>query len=590
MRLVAPLFLLTLAACASSNRVRAPVGAGSMPVRRVPAEADADADADVDATSTEAASKQTGACGVQPDGSRTFRVLHLNDIYRIEGLADGRGGLARVRSLRRQLEADCPDGVLLTHAGDALFPSLLSREYDGAQMIDVLNVLDGDAEAVDPRMVFTFGNHEFDKSKLKHAPMLQQRIDEAQFTWLDTNITWKAGDDGPLIGGDNVVKDAMIDVAGVKVGVFGMTIDNKVPAYVQAIDTDTIGVARRHTASLRDRGADVVIAVTHLDAGDDAAILSTLGDDGPDAVLGGHDHVLQSATVAGRPLLKGDADALRVRTLELTVSPDGAVSWTADQAGVRLDPETMPPDPQVNARVQAHLTAFETAYCDGTLGCLSAPLTTAGIDLIAEETTIRRYETNLGDWVTDQMRQSFPDADVAVVNSGALRLNQDIRMGTPITRQIVEELFAYPAPMYQLEVSGKTLLEVLDQSVSDWTGMGHWLQVSGLVFRHDPDTEKVTGAWIATEDGFDPVEPDATYRLVTVNYLIDPSIGDQDGYTMLSKDMVQEVDANGTDLKDQVLKALEAAGDAGIAPVREGRICNAQEEGAPCLVEGADND
>ena len=33
-------------------------------------------------------------CGVQPDGSRSFRVLHLNDVYRIGGLSDGRGGLS----------------------------------------------------------------------------------------------------------------------------------------------------------------------------------------------------------------------------------------------------------------------------------------------------------------------------------------------------------------------------------------------------------------------------------------------------------------------------------------------------------------
>ncbi len=40
------------------------------------------------------------ACGPQADGSRRFRVLHINDVYRIEGVADGRGGLGRLRTLR----------------------------------------------------------------------------------------------------------------------------------------------------------------------------------------------------------------------------------------------------------------------------------------------------------------------------------------------------------------------------------------------------------------------------------------------------------------------------------------------------------
>ncbi|MCA9691829.1 MAG: hypothetical protein KC636_19650, partial [Myxococcales bacterium] len=107
-------------------------------------------------TAPPAATPPAQVCGARADGSRHFRVLHINDVYRIEGLADGRGGLARVRTLRAQLEADC-DAVLLTHAGDTLYPSLLSREYDGAQMIEVLNLLDGDAAAFDERMVATFG-------------------------------------------------------------------------------------------------------------------------------------------------------------------------------------------------------------------------------------------------------------------------------------------------------------------------------------------------------------------------------------------------------------------------------------------------
>ena len=104
------------------------------------------------------------ACGLLEDGSRAFKILHLNDIYRIEGLADGRGGLARVRTLRTELEQDCPGDVMITHAGDALFPSLLSRVFNGEQMIDALNSLDGNPDAFDARMFFTPGNHEFDKA------------------------------------------------------------------------------------------------------------------------------------------------------------------------------------------------------------------------------------------------------------------------------------------------------------------------------------------------------------------------------------------------------------------------------------------
>lgn len=522
------------------------------------------------------------ACGMQSDGSRMFRILHLNDVYRIEGLADGRGGLARVRTLRRQLESDCPAGVLLTHAGDALFPSMLSRELDGAQMIDVLNRLDGDPAASEPRMLFTPGNHEFDKSDARHAELVQARIAESQFRWLDTNITWAELDGVPQVQADNLHEHVVVDLAGVAVGVFGLTIDNKVPAYVSAIDTDYVGIARAQSAALRARGAEVVVAITHLDAGDDLEILGALGPAGPDLVLGGHDHVLQTESVGGRPMLKGDADAVRVRSVEVRVSGDGTVTVRHDKDGVRLAPDTVEPDPEVEAAVQEHWAVFEKRFCGEVPGCLDEPLSVATTELEGEETRIRRYETNLGDWVADQMRSAFPDADVAVVNSGALRLNQNVAVGTPLTRQIVEEIFAYPAAMHLVEVSGATLTEVLERSVEDWTGQGHWLQVSGVVFRHDPATGAVEDVHIDTPDGLVPLDAEATIRLVTVRYLLDGELGDQDGYTMLSLDDVVPHTADGTDLEDIVLAALQQAGDAGIAPVRAGRICNTTEVDAPC--------
>src|SRR5215212_6239985 len=68
-----------------------------------------------------------------------FKILQMNDVYKIEGLAHGQsGGLARVRTLRKQLEAD-GTAVLVLHAGDALYPSVMSKYLEARQMIDVMN-------------------------------------------------------------------------------------------------------------------------------------------------------------------------------------------------------------------------------------------------------------------------------------------------------------------------------------------------------------------------------------------------------------------------------------------------------------------
>src|SRR5262245_15348521 len=90
----------------------------------------------------------------------SFTILQINDVYRIEGIEGGRkGGLSRVRALRKQLEAEGRP-VLVLHAGDMLFPSVMSKFLDARPMVEVLNLLDGDPVTRDPRLVATFGNHE----------------------------------------------------------------------------------------------------------------------------------------------------------------------------------------------------------------------------------------------------------------------------------------------------------------------------------------------------------------------------------------------------------------------------------------------
>ncbi|HEX2225137.1 MAG TPA: metallophosphoesterase, partial [Thermoanaerobaculia bacterium] len=171
--------------------------------------------------------------GAPEAGSRTALLLAVNDIYRIEGVENGTvGGLARLRALREELEGEAPD-LLMFHAGDLLSPSFLSRSYRGAQMIDVLNVLDGDPAAFDRRLFIVFGNHEFDRDDLADAPDLDQRVEESQFTWVNGNVVFgKEADGKPLVDAANLAPTALVESGGIRIGIFGLTTDIKHPAYV----------------------------------------------------------------------------------------------------------------------------------------------------------------------------------------------------------------------------------------------------------------------------------------------------------------------------------------------------------------------
>lgn len=507
-------------------------------------------------------------------------ILAMNDTYRAEGDTFAQaGGFPRVRALRLQLEREHPS-LLVTHAGDLLQPSFMSRLYGGDQMIDLLNQLDGDAAASDPRLFVTFGNHEFDKSALEDGPALDRRVEQSQFTWLSANVQFAAGADGqPIVAAPNLLPRRLVESGGYRVGLFGLTTDRAKAAFVTGFG-DRVELARQQSAALRAEGADFVVAITHLDMNEDKALLAALGASGPDLIVGGHEHNQQDARVGRAAVVKANADATSVAVVKLE-RVDGAVSIRWDF--VPLTGAAPAPDPALDAAVAVWQARHDREFCakvGSAPGCLAQPVGGTAVPLIAEELEIRRFETNLGDQIADWMLEATAaqKTQVAFINSGSLRLNRNIAAG-PLTRQVVEELFAYPSPLTVVELDGATLLKVAQRAVTDWTGQGHYLQIAGFAFRFDPTTGAVSGLSLREGGRYRAVRPDEKIRAVTLDFLLDPKKG-QDGYTMLVPSMVRK--GPSVDLKDGFFQRLAAAGGAGISPTVEGRVCNAGRPG-PCL-------
>ncbi len=503
-------------------------------------------------------------------------LLSINDTYRIEPLPDGSGGLARVRALRARIEAE-KGPVLLLHAGDFLYPSILSRTYKGAQLIDVLNQLDGSPGGFDERMFITFGNHEFDAAKEADAADLSARINSSQFLWLGSNIIFRPGAEGRRMVDSPQLKDtAIVDCGGIKVGLFSLTTAEKSAAYVERF-LEPSSLAESKSRELREQGGvELVVALTHQAMDADAALLEALGERGPDVIIGGHEHTHQQRVVGGRGAYKADADGRSA--FLVTLRPASQGRWETQAQLIPLGVE-QPEDPQVRTLVEEKLSTHDALFCGKVkqpAGCLSDVVGQARTKLVAEELEIRRFETNLGNWIADLARASYPDADIAFLNSGALRLNQDIPPG-PIRRQALEELLAYSLPLIRIELTGEVLQKVLNRAVKDWTGGGHWLQISGFAYVHDPKAGTASSLTLLTPKG--PRAIAAKDRLVAVvpEFLVDPA-GGQDGYTMLQAGNGKP----GPDLKALVYAALAQAGEAGVSPALEGRICNLERPG-PCL-------
>jgi len=471
---------------------------------------------------------------------QTVHILAVNDVYRIEGLrATGQGGLARLRELRREKEEE-DSSLLVLHAGDFLYPSLLSRSYDGAQMVDLMNRLDGDSVAFDPRMVVTFGNHELEKDSAHHVSILRSRVQESQFRWLGSDlvfldrVTLPDGSVLPGVAGDQLHRSILMDVNGVKVGIFSLTfVDKDTVKYLDRDSlpssvADRVATAAAWTSSLRGQGAQLVIGLTHLPMAVDKQVLEALGDDGPDVVIGGHEHDRRSERVGGTPILKADADARTA--LWVTVQVHDSRPASVDYAFVELG-DDIPPDTALTRVTEHWLTRHDEEYCrnrDRPAGCLSDSLATTQAHWEAEELLIRGRETGIGDWIAQRLLGAASDEDlpaqVAILNSGALRLNQNLPAGSVIQRRHLEELMEFEDAVVVVRLTGETLSEAIRNSVR-CRGSGAWLQIAGAWFRYDTISRAVDGIRVG-----DRLLRDTDTVTVVMNSFLTTG---RDGYGML---------------------------------------------------------
>jgi 2',3'-cyclic-nucleotide 2'-phosphodiesterase (5'-nucleotidase family) len=232
---------------------------------------------------------------------KPVRFLLLNDVYVADTLDDGRGGLARVATVRQRLDDQGP--VLFVSAGDFLGTSLAGQRYSGREMVDILNRSQLDYA--------TFGDHAFEVG----VDSLSARIAESDFTWISSNCNRPDGTPFPKVLAWDTVR-----VSGHKVGLFGLTLQGVYPQGARCSNPDT--AAHRAIETLTSEGADLVVALTHQTMEADRNLL--LREPKLDVILGGHDSLAQDSIVSGRHAVKADANA---RSVQFVTLWGGKGSW-----------------------------------------------------------------------------------------------------------------------------------------------------------------------------------------------------------------------------------------------------------------------
>ncbi len=467
--------------------------------------------------------------------------LHVNDVYQVGPIDPNapRGGLARLSSLVREMKRRLP-ATLFVFGGDTLSPSVESGLFKGQQMMAAWN-----AAGVDLAVP---GNHEFDFG----PEVLRERLAESRFPWLAANL-----DATPPLPA--TAPSRLLTLGGVKVGVLGLLTPETVTLSKPGAGIRFAGLletARREAAVLRQSGAEVVVALTHCTLAEDRELA---GSGVVDLILGGHDHHLITELGGHTPIFTAGSDARDVIRVGLRLSRKDTGYHLAG-----LEWEIIPVDrrwPEDPAVLASNL-AFERQL--GKL--LGETIGETGVALDGRGESLRRGETNLGNFVADAVRTAT-GSDIALLNGGGFRADRILGPG-PLTRRDFMALLPFENPLVGLAIGGAELRTVLEYGLGrriEAGQSGAMPQVSGLRLTYDPALSPGRRI-VSLSVGGQPVDEGKTYRLTTSNYLA----GGGDGYPVLAKLPVLRP-AEGSPVETEV--AIEALRRAGrIAPVVDKRL------------------
>jgi len=510
------------------------------------------------------------------DGFR-LHILHINDLHsRIEQIsrfdstcsaedaAEGNcfGGYARlatkIRDRRAELEA-AGTPVLTLDAGDQFQGSLYYTTYKGQAEVQFMNAIGFDAMAL--------GNHEFDDG----PDVLADFIEQAEFPVISGNTRVAAGQRLAGVLQEHVVLDA----GGERIGILSvLTPDTAIissPGPDVGFD-DEITYLEEAVARLKADGVDKILLLSHVGFGRDQEIAEAV--DGISAIIGGHSHTLFSNTEpdtpayatlvespSGRavPIVQAYAYSKYLGDLELEFGDDGAVvAATGDT--ILLD-ASIPLAADIEERIASLAEPIERMK--------AAPVAELAASIDGSRESCRSMECEMGNTVTDAMlaRVAEQGATIAITNGGGLRASLGagtVSMGDVLT------VLPFQNTLATLELTGAEITAALEHGVNAIEeGAGRFPQVAGLRFRLDPtvdpDSGRVSAVEVRSGDGWAPIDPDATYTIVTNNFMAKGG----DGYAVF-RDQGRKAYVSAIGLEEALAEYL--ANNEPYAPQIEGRI------------------
>ncbi len=475
--------------------------------------------------------------------SAKVTFFHTNDVYEISP-ARGWGGLAELATLLKRERAQAPNSVT-TFGGDLISPSLMSGLTKGTQMIELYNALGTDFAVL--------GNHEFDFGD----DVLKARMNESKFPWMAGNLT---GPDGKLF--HTAIATAMKEFGGLKFGFFGVITPDTASLSSPGKDLkfeDFAAASTRLVKLLKDQGADVVVALTHLNFAEDRDLAKRVK--GIDLILGGHDHEPLTAYEGTTLIHKAGYDAKWLSVIDLQVNkrpqPSGPPRVDVVHGWKMIPVVGVQPDPELAAIVKKHTDKLDVE--------LNVKIGTSTVALSSKRDDVRTQETAMGNLISDAIRDAV-GADVGLTNGGGIRGDKTYDAGVTLTRRDILSELPFGNRTVLLELKGSDLQAAMETSVGRVEEkQGRFMQVSGMTLVYDPKAAAGKRV-VEIKVGGQPLDPNKIYKVATNEYVA----GGGDGFEVLKKGKQLIDESSAKLMASQVIDYVTAKGS--VSPKIEGRI------------------
>ncbi|SEH17458.1 2',3'-cyclic-nucleotide 2'-phosphodiesterase / 3'-nucleotidase [Natronorubrum sediminis] len=477
----------------------------------------------------------------------SLRIIHDTHFHGLLGESEEPLNVANYFGLMEELYEDTENAFAVGN-GDDLHMSVESSVFEGEHITSVLNESPVSHNAI--------GNHEFDNG----PESLRENIADSEFTWLSANVL--EDETGEAFASEEGAARYVVEaIDGVDVGFTGLAPEDtpeitSVGDDVEVIDPVT--AAEDVVADLEEEGADIVILLSHLSSPVAEDLVAEV--DGIDAVVGDH-----AAFVEEEPLEENETiisvvgdEFDYVGQLDLEIAGDKISEYAFEKHDLEelVDADEVDPHDEIEDR----LLEYEDELDDELEEVIGE--TTEELD--ARNDTVRSEESNLGNWLTDVIREDV-DAEIAIQNGGGIRSDELYDAGD-LTRGVVVDILPFPNETVKIEITGENLEEAIETGVSSVEdGHGRFPQVSGMSFTYDADAEAGERVEEITVGGED-VDPEATYELGTNDFLMEGG----DGYESLTEGEVIVPPDEGTVISALAMNRLEDEGT--ISPELEGRI------------------